>query len=313
MKYDVIGDIHGQAGKLEALLRRMGYQELAQGWVPPEGRQAIFLGDLIDRGPEQIKVVSIVRSMVEAGHARAIMGNHEFNAIGHMEPRRDAAGNAIPESFLSSRSDNKVKQHAEFLRQVGQGSALHLDMLEWFRSLPVMLDLGDIRVVHAWWHQPYVNLIASRWKQGEPLPDDLLHAAYNKLSDEYVAMEGLCKGLEIRLPDPHFYYDHSGVERRDVRVKWWHGAPERFVDVSIVDAAQRHRIPALPLPENHLCAPVDGSPIFVGHYWMEGEPHLMSPKVACVDWSAARGDEPLVAYRWHGESELDAGNFIASH
>ena len=133
------------------------------------------------------------------------------------------------------------------------------------------------------------------------------------LSDEYVAMEGLCKGLEIRLPDPHFYYDHSGVERRDVRVKWWHGAPERFVDVSIVDAAQRHRIPALPLPENHLCAPVDGSPVFVGHYWMEGEPHLMSPKVACVDWSAARGDEPLVAYRWHGESELDAGNFIASH
>lgn len=216
MKYDVIGDIHGQAGKLEALLRRMGYAELAQGWVPPEGRQAIFLGDLIDRGPEQIKVVSIVRSMVEAGHARAIMGNHEFNAIGYMEPRRDDRGEPIPDVYLRNRSPNKVAQHEEFLRQVGHGSDLHLEMIEWFRSLPVMLDLGDIRVVHAWWHQPHVDLIESRWKPGEPLPDDLLHAAYDKRSPEYEAMEGLCKGLEVRLPHPHYFLDHSGFQRHEV-------------------------------------------------------------------------------------------------
>ncbi|MFN8751157.1 MAG: metallophosphoesterase, partial [Betaproteobacteria bacterium] len=55
MGYDVIGDIHGQAGKLEALLRKLGYVPRACGWVPPHGRQAVFLGDLIDRGPEQVK------------------------------------------------------------------------------------------------------------------------------------------------------------------------------------------------------------------------------------------------------------------
>lgn len=44
-------------------MRRLGYGETAGGWVPPHGRQAVFLGDLIDRGPEQIKVVGIVRSI----------------------------------------------------------------------------------------------------------------------------------------------------------------------------------------------------------------------------------------------------------
>ena len=66
--YDVIGDIHGQAAKLEALLCNLGYVQAGEVWVPPLGRQAIFLGDLIDRGPEQIKVVNIVRRMIEAGY-----------------------------------------------------------------------------------------------------------------------------------------------------------------------------------------------------------------------------------------------------
>ena len=58
-----------------------------------------------------------------------------------------------------------------------------------------------------------------------------------------------------------------------------------------------------------LGAPVDGAPVFIGHYWMTGEPELQSPKVACLDWSAAK-DGPLVAYRWDGEHELDARRFV---
>ncbi len=56
--YDVIGDVHGHADKLEHLLRQLGYAETPQPqhqrgqslWSHP-GRQAIFIGDLIDRGP----------------------------------------------------------------------------------------------------------------------------------------------------------------------------------------------------------------------------------------------------------------------
>ena len=80
MGYDIIGDIHGHADALTALLRRMGYRERGGAWRHP-GRQALFIGDFIDRGPGQLESVRIVRGMVEAGTALAVMGNHEFNAI----------------------------------------------------------------------------------------------------------------------------------------------------------------------------------------------------------------------------------------
>lgn len=304
MGFDVIGDIHGQAGKLEALLRKLGYASNANGWVPPHGRQAIFLGDLIDRGPDQLKVVKIVRSMIDAGHARSVMGNHEFNAIGYVTPRRDN-----PAAFLRSHSPKNESQHIEFLRQVGPGSALHYELIEWFKSLPPMLDLEHIRVVHAWWHQPYVDEVAARWLPDNPMGEEFLHAAYAKGSPEWLAMEGLTKGLEVRLPPAHSFVDHSGIERYDVRTKWWREGARSYLDVAIVGDDQQHRVPDHPLPDGYLGAPVDGAPVFIGHYWMSGAPELQSPRVACLDWSAAK-DGPLVAYRWDGERELDSRHFV---
>jgi hypothetical protein len=74
--YDVIGDIHGRYDKFEALMDALGYRAASGTFVPPAGRQAIFVGDLIDRGPEQIRLLTAVRKMIDAGHAQAVMGNH---------------------------------------------------------------------------------------------------------------------------------------------------------------------------------------------------------------------------------------------
>ena len=87
MAYDIIGDIHGQADKLEALLRTLGYRDTAGAWRHAE-RQAIFVGDFIDRGPAQVRSVHIVRRMVDAGAAlavrRSVTGTKpgEFAAVG---------------------------------------------------------------------------------------------------------------------------------------------------------------------------------------------------------------------------------------
>ena len=304
MGYDVIGDIHGHAAKLEALLRKLGYVERRGRWVPPQDRQAIFLGDLIDRGPEQVKVVNIVRSMIDAGHARSVMGNHEFNAIGYATQRPH-----VPGEFLRPHSGKNVAQHAEFLRQVGEGSGLHRELVEWFKSLPPMLDLSAIRVVHAWWHQPYIGLVSERIQSGRPMDETFLYAAYAHASPEWQAMEGLTKGLEVRLPDGHSFVDHGGVERHEVRTKWWHEVARSYRDVAIVADEQRHRVPDHSLPAGYAGAAVEGAPVFIGHYWMTGTPELQSAKVACVDYSAAK-DGPLVAYRWNGEQELDARQFV---
>jgi len=79
--YDVIGDVHGCASQLEVLLHKLGYETGASGEYRHPERQAIFVGDLIDRGGEQLRVLEVVKAMVDAGSALIVMGNHEFNAL----------------------------------------------------------------------------------------------------------------------------------------------------------------------------------------------------------------------------------------
>lgn len=112
-------------------------------------------------------------------------------------------------------------------------------------------------------------------------------------------------------PNGHSFFDHGGVERHEVRTKWWHEDPGSFRDVAIVGRHEAERVPDHPLPDDYLGAPVRGCPVFVGHHWMEGEPVRMTPKLACLDWSAAKNG-PLVAYRWDGEDEIDPQRFVAA-
>jgi hypothetical protein len=67
---DLIGDIHGHADRLEALLKKLGYEKQNGAYQHPE-RQVVFVGDYIDRGPDSPGVVKLVRAMVDAGSAVA--------------------------------------------------------------------------------------------------------------------------------------------------------------------------------------------------------------------------------------------------
>jgi hypothetical protein len=162
--YDVVGDIHGHADALRRLLHELGYEVFDGALRHPE-RQMIFVGDFIDRGPQQREVLRIARSMCEAGTARAVMGNHEFNAIGWVTQNKDGA-------FLRKHSPKNANQHANFLSQIGENSEAHKDAIDWFRTLPVWLDLPGLRVIHACWHdrsrealQPFLD-DAGRFTEG---------------------------------------------------------------------------------------------------------------------------------------------------
>jgi hypothetical protein len=124
MAYDVIGDIRGQADKLEALLRTLGYRDTAGAWRHPE-RQAIFVGDFIDRGPAQVRSVNIVRSMVDAGAALAVMGNHELNAIAWHTTDPRHPGQYLRSHDSAKWGEKNRKQHAAFLAEVEDKPALH--------------------------------------------------------------------------------------------------------------------------------------------------------------------------------------------
>jgi protein phosphatase len=83
--FDIIGDIHGCYDELTALLQKLDYpidpETHTQTAPHPAGRRVIFLGDLVDRGPNIVGVLRLVKSMVESGHALAVPGNHEQKLV----------------------------------------------------------------------------------------------------------------------------------------------------------------------------------------------------------------------------------------
>ena len=310
--FDIIGDIHGHADKLVELLAMLGYQRVDGMWTHPT-RRAIFVGDLIDRGPKQCETVEIVRAMVEAGKAQITLGNHEFNAIAWATPDPHD-----PDTYLRPHSDKKHKQHKEYLRQVVEGSDLHHEHLRWFMTLPLWLDLGELRVVHACWDPKAQIDIASMCGVGNSLSEELVIAASRKKSAEHQAIEHLLKGPEITIPAP--YPDKDGSPRFEARYRWWSADAGTSLRAGALipkgskttNGGEYPPLPQTPLDEPPPVEPYsDAVPVLYGHYWENGTPTITSDRTACVDYSVAKGG-PLVAYRWQGESVLTNDHFVST-
>lgn len=99
--FDIIGDIHGCADELEALLGKLGYRRADQSWdhSHDDGRRAIFLGDIVDRGPRILDSCQIVRSMVEAGHALCVPGNHDMKLVRRLKGRNVRITHGLKETL----------------------------------------------------------------------------------------------------------------------------------------------------------------------------------------------------------------------
>ncbi|WP_396604567.1 metallophosphoesterase [Bradyrhizobium sp. YCK136] len=223
--YDIIGDIHGHADALRRLLCAMGYDERDGLFRHPE-RRVIFVGDFVDRGPEQIAALQIAKRMCDAGLALAVMGNHEFNALGWAAP--DGNG-----SFLRPHTEKNAHQHKEFLRQIEEGSDAYAQALEWFRTLPVWIDLPGLRVVHACWSESAQEKLSGCLDAANRFTLEGLHEASRRGSTAYNAAEVLLKGPELPLPDGRSFFDKDGHERREVRIRWWDRKALTFRDAAL--------------------------------------------------------------------------------
>ena len=318
MNYDIIGDIHGHANALKALLHHMGYRESDRAWRH-SGRQAIFVGDFIDRGPKQVESVDIVRRMVDAGTAQAVMGNHEFNAIAWFLPDEQKPGEYLRPHHSAKYGDKNYQQHNAFLDEV-DGTPHHKEIIDWFLTLPLWLDLPGLRVVHACWHQKFMDFLTPRLVEKNRLTRELMVEASREPEDEsekdtpepslFKAVEALTKGIEILLPAPHSFIDKDGNTRHRVRVRWWDRNAVTYKQSALLEDEIREQLPDNPIPDHVRIGHDGGSPIFFGHYWATGTPELLSDKVVCVDYSIAKGGK-LVAYRWDGEAELSLTNLVS--
>jgi len=142
--YDIIGDIHGHADALGALLTKLGYG-VVKGVYQHEKNKVIFFGDFIDRGPQQREVIEIVKPMVEQGHALSVMGNHEFNAICYATSEKGGR-------VLREHSEKNTAQHQAFL-DAYPVAVERSTIIDWFKTLPVHIETSGIRVIHASWNE----------------------------------------------------------------------------------------------------------------------------------------------------------------
>lgn len=285
---DIIGDVHGEADALNALLAHLGYGPLGEH---PEGRKPVFVGDLCDRGPDSPAVIARVKSMVEAGNAICVMGNHELNLL--RGQRKD--GNNWFWNEESAGDDKFGNVHC--ISKDEQGP-----ILAFFAGLPLMACSPELRVVHAAWvdasvqdlrsvsidnligffnareaqtsaimraHPEFTNYLAEQetWRDriadiDSRVPFLKRTAAMRELRQMANPVRVLTSGVEASDTESFF----SGGEWRFVqRVRWW---------------------------DNYN----DTIPVLIGHYWRNPQQDKAS--------EISRGRElfaGIAPFAWHGK------------
>ncbi|HEX8511111.1 MAG TPA: polynucleotide kinase-phosphatase [Propionibacteriaceae bacterium] len=153
--FDVIGDVHGCRAELEALLTRLGYalvhDELGRPVDPrpPIGRKAVFVGDLVDRGPDSPGVLRLVMGMVAAEHALCVPGNHENKLVRALQGRQVQVSHGLETTLAQLAAET-----ADFRGQVQQ----FCDAL----VSHVVLDGGRLVVAHAGLKEAYHGRASAR-------------------------------------------------------------------------------------------------------------------------------------------------------
>ncbi|MAS33611.1 MAG: polynucleotide kinase-phosphatase [Anaerolineaceae bacterium] len=134
--FDIIGDVHGCYDELVLLLGELGYQIEGESVTPPEGRKAIFLGDLVDRGPKIPQVLRLVMGMVAAGTAICIPGNHDVKLKRALDGKNVRITHGLGESLVQLEAE--TTEFREQVRQFIDGLVSHY-----------VLDDGRLVVAHA--------------------------------------------------------------------------------------------------------------------------------------------------------------------
>ena len=147
-RMDIIGDVHGEIDALRNLLGRLGV-DADRGRAD---RPLVFVGDLVDRGPDSVAVVELVEHLVKSGIAQCVLGNHEYNLI--RSKAKQGNGWFIPHEELEPGRQvdgwHTGAGHATFPSRQATPSE-RARILKFLTSLPVALESKQMRVIHAAW------------------------------------------------------------------------------------------------------------------------------------------------------------------
>ncbi|MFJ7967512.1 polynucleotide kinase-phosphatase [Streptomyces sp. NPDC096324] len=178
--FDIVGDIHGCASELETLLGKLGYVDGAH----PEGRTAVFVGDLVDRGPDSPGVLRRVMSMVASGDALCVPGNHENKLGRYLKGRQVQHTHGLAETI--EQMDAESEEFRASVREFVDGLVSHY-----------VLDGGRLVVCHAGLPEKYHGRTSGRVRS---------HALYGDTTGETDEF-----GLPVRYPWAEDYRGRAAV------------------------------------------------------------------------------------------------------
>ncbi|MDX2680573.1 polynucleotide kinase-phosphatase [Streptomyces soliscabiei] len=178
--FDIIGDIHGCAAELESLLGKLGYLD----GVHPDGRQAVFVGDLVDRGPDSPAVLRRVMSMVTSGNALCVPGNHENKYGRYLKGRKVQHTHGLAETI--EQMETESEEFRAEVRAFIDGLVSHY-----------VLDGGRLVVCHAGLPEKYHGRTSGRVRS---------HALYGDTTGETDEF-----GLPVRYPWAEDYRGRAAV------------------------------------------------------------------------------------------------------
>ncbi|MFD9747374.1 polynucleotide kinase-phosphatase [[Kitasatospora] papulosa] len=181
--FDIIGDIHGCSSELDTLLGKLGYENGSH----PEGRTAVFVGDLVDRGPDSPGVLRRVMSMVSSGDALCVPGNHENKLGRYLKGRKVQHSHGLAETV--EQLEREDAEHSEFREEVA-------DFIDGLVSHYV-LDGGRLVVCHAGLPEKYHGRTSGRVRS---------HALYGDTTGETDEF-----GLPVRYPWAEEYRGAAAV------------------------------------------------------------------------------------------------------
>lgn len=244
---DIVGDVHGELSALEELLGHLGYDSSG---AHPEHRFLVFVGDLVDRGPDSPGVVRLVQAMVKAGNAICLIGNHELNLL----LGKERSGN---EWFFGRPQNLRGTEHV--IPQVIADDSIREEILLFLQTLPLAAQRDDLRVVHACWQEEAIASLDGEQRSLVDLFYDTEKAITqacirdgdkpNSLVADLARQNQnpvtvLTSGMEAPTETP---FRAGGQMRRVERVAWW----------------QSYR---------------DNIPVVFGHYWRAMDPENRAVK-----------------------------------
>ena len=332
--FDFIGDIHGEVGALTSLLSRMKYDSNGNH---PEERKLVFVGDLVDRGPDSIAVLRLVRHLIEQGNAHMVLGNHELNLICAEKPLSDTLtpkskpGNrwffGQTENMIDTAGSNKNLHPPQFQRLADDPA--RDEITAFLNTLPLVLENDHFRVVHSCWHPKAIDYLKKVDLQNalgenislQDLDRHFAHTIFNHhgRAEKTVAyqlfkqnehpLKVVSSGLEEPLLAGEPTYFIGGSWRQLKRTRWW----DQYRDQQIVIFGHYWRkmpknLDATIIPKRRLEGVPESPPppkIFI-----EAHNQWLGPKqnCMCIDYSVGR----RYYERYFGLKPGDSGCFLSS-